>query len=316
MVATTVSTPVITCRATDTTAALASVTMTIDGAAIGVCGPYGTANDANYAGLLGTPSAGSHTYVITATDANGASNTTNGTFTVAGSTNGGPTISGIVVAPTASTPVITCRATDAAALASVTMTIDGASITVCGPYGTQNDANYAGLLGTLTPGSHTYVIKATDVNGKSNSSTSTFTVPGAVNGPLISSVVVAASAATPVITYRVTDTVGITSTTITVDGTPLTLFGPYGTKYAANYSGLLGTLSAGSHTYLITANDAQGLSNTSTGSFTVASQTAVAAALSTTTGDSATVDWLVDSNDAASQSGGSSNAVDAAFASY
>jgi hypothetical protein len=212
--------------------------------------------------------------------------------------------------------VITWKVTDTAGIASTKIAVDGTNLVVCGPYGTKYDANYAGLLGSLAPGSHTYAITATDVNGLSNTSTSTFTVAGSTSGPAISSIVVAASAVTPVITCRVTDASGITSTTITVDGTPLTVYGPYGTKYAANYAGVLGALSAGVHTYVITATDVNGLSNTSTAAFTVASSAAIDAVVSTSVGDSVKADWLIDSNNAAAQSSNSANTVDTAFATY
>jgi hypothetical protein len=118
------------------TAGIASTSIVVDGTNLTVDGPYGTSNNANYAGLLGTLTTGSHTYAIAATDVNGVSTTFTSTFTVAGSTGSGPTISSIVVATTASTPVITCQVTGTAGIGSVAITIDGVNVTVYGPYGT------------------------------------------------------------------------------------------------------------------------------------------------------------------------------------
>jgi hypothetical protein len=153
----------------------------------------------------------------------------------------------------------------------MTMAVDGTYLLVAGPYGTKYAGNYAGLLGTLLGGSHTYVITATGATGASTSVTGTFTTTApAGSGPTISNIVVATSAKTPVITWRLTDSAGVKLTTITVDGKFLPVYGPYGTKYAGNYAGVLGTLSAGSHTYVINATNAKGVSSKATGAFTVA----------------------------------------------
>jgi hypothetical protein len=54
----------------------------VDGKGLRVRGPSRTATGATYTGLLGRLSAGSHTYVINATDVNGLSSTYTDTFTV------------------------------------------------------------------------------------------------------------------------------------------------------------------------------------------------------------------------------------------
>jgi hypothetical protein len=190
-----------------------------------------------------------------------------------------PVISSIVVAPTANPPVITCRVTDSYGVTSLTMSVDGTALLVGGPYGTKYAGNYNGLLGALAGGSHTYVVTATNAYGATATATGTFTTTApASKGPTISNIVVATSANPPVITWRLTDTAGIKVSTITVDGTYLPVYGPYGTIYAGNYSGVMGTMSAGKHTYVITATDTKSVSSKATGTFTVGLPLMVSAA--------------------------------------
>ena len=112
---------------------------------------------------------------------------------------------------------------------------------------------------------------ATDANGASSTYSSTFTTTSSTGkGPVISSIVVAASANPPVITWRLTDSTGVKVTTVTVDGVYLTVYGPYGSKTGGNYAGAMSALSAGSHTYVINATNAKGASSKATGTFTVA----------------------------------------------
>ena len=70
------------------------------------------------------------------------------------------------------------------------------------------------------------------------------------------------------ITWAASSRYGIASQTMTVDGKAIApINGPYGGLY---YSCPIGTWSAGSHTYTITATDSKGVSSISTGTFTVA----------------------------------------------
>ena len=65
--------------------------LTVDGESVSkVYGPYAAASGVNFSGQFGTLAAGNHAYVITATDKLGNSSTCNGQFTVAGTTNAGP----------------------------------------------------------------------------------------------------------------------------------------------------------------------------------------------------------------------------------
>ncbi len=269
VVASAAATPVLTWNVADT-AGLGSSTITIDGGNRGVYGPYGSSTSGDYAGLLGNLSAGTHSYVITATDASGVVSTTEGTFTLAGPIGNGPVISNLVTATTAATPVLTWNVSDASGIGSTTLTLDGNNLDVEGPYGSNTNSNYAGLLGTLSAGAHTYVITATDVNGVASTAQGTFTLAGPMgSGPEISNVVVDTAAATPVITWNVADTVGIQSATLTLDGASLPLYGPYGDSRNANYAGSLGAVPAGSHTYVITTTDANGVATTFSSTFLV-----------------------------------------------
>ena len=245
---------------------LAGTSLSVDGAAVWtIYGPYADpSGGVDYAGVFGSLPAGSHSYTITATDSFGISSQLSGTIAV------GPTISSIVVASSASPPVITCRASDSTGITSLTMTVDGASLLIAGPYGTKYAGNYAGLLGALPDGVHQYVIAATDAEGASTSVTGTFTTAArAGDWPTISNIVVATWQSPPVITWTVTDNVGVRITTIAVDGSYLPIYGPYGNRYAGNYAGVMSTLSSGSHSYVINATNAQGISTSASGTFTV-----------------------------------------------
>ena len=104
-----------------------------------------------------------------------------------------------------------------------------------------------GPLGPLSSGNHTFTITATDATGAvATPLTGTF----AVTGPTISSVNVNLTAPIPVITWNVASSVGIAGTSITVDGNPLfALYGPFGNIFNANYSGAIGGLPRGNHTF-------------------------------------------------------------------
>lgn len=179
----------------------------------------------------------------------------------------GPTISRVVMSE--SQRVISWNAADAAGVTSSTLTIDGAPATrLYGPYTVAPGLNYAATYGGLTAGAHTCVITATDSAGLSSQYTGTFTVAG----PAISRVMVSTSQG--LITWNAAAADGVASSSLTVDGTPVTrLYGPYTVAPGLNYAAVYGALSSGSHTYTIAATDAAGDQSQLTGTFTVAGPT-------------------------------------------
>ncbi len=287
------ATPVITWNVSDPTT-FQSTTITVDGIYLTVYGAYGTNINANFAGVLASLAPGKHTYAITAADNNAVATTYSSTFTVGGI---GPAVSSVIAAPTAATPVLTWNAADAAGVAAATMTVDGANQTIYGPFGGSTNGNYAGLLGTLSTGSHAYAISVQGADGTTTTYSSSFVVSNVV--ATISAIVIAPSASTPVITWNVADTLGVQAARVTVDGASLTVYGPYGSSTSANYAGLLGTLSPGTHTYAITATGANGVSVSASGSFSIVSAAAVDQALLHSPGTSVKSDWLMDDNAAA-----------------
>ena len=241
----------------------------------------------NYSASYGALSTGTHTYVITATDGVGRSSTFSGTFAVAG-----PTIAKVVVSVTQG--VISWNAAAAYGVESSSLTIDGAPVTnVAGPYTAPPGVNYLGTFGTLSGGTHTYVITATDGAGNTAQRAGTFNV-----GPVISKVVV--SAAQGAITWNVAAAFGVTGSNLTIDGSAVTnISGPYTAPPGVNYSGVYGTLSAGSHSYLITASDGDGNTTQYSGTFVVGpviSQVAVSAAQDNITWNVAAALGVVSSN--------------------
>ena len=175
--------------------------------------------------------------------------------------NASPTIGNITLGLDNSPPVITWNVTDSAGIQTSSITIDGAKVSaVYGPYGPANNASYAAAVGTLSTGSHTYVITATDVTGVAATPvTASFTVGTPTSGPTIGSVTLGLDSSPPVITWNVTDSVGIQTSSITIDGGKVsTVYGPYGSGNNVTYAAAVGTLSAGSHTYVIAANDVNG----------------------------------------------------------
>jgi hypothetical protein len=226
---------------------VASSRLTVDGTAVTMLyGPYAASSGVNFAGVYGELPSGNHTYVVTATNSDGNWTQCTGTFSVAG-----PTISRVVAAP--EQDVITWNAAAPDGLASTTLAIDGAPVTkVYGPYADAPGADYAGVYSALSTASHSYVITATDSAGNSSRYTGTF-----VQGPVISSVV--ASLPNGLITWNASDLKGVKSSSLTVDGTPVTmLYGPYAATSGVNFSGVFGQLSPGAHTYVISVTDSVG----------------------------------------------------------
>jgi hypothetical protein len=82
------------------------------------------------------------------------------------------------------------------------------------------------------------------------------------------SVKVTSSTGKATLSWKVSDCDGIASTTATIDGQTVNVGRKSGNRTTANYAAS-SILAAGVHTYTITAIDAQGASNTYTGSFTI-----------------------------------------------
>ena len=65
-------------------------------------------------------------------------------------------------------------------------------------------------------------------------------------GPIISSVVLDATARPPIITWNVADTAGVACTSISLDDhPPAVVYGPFGSKQNGNYAGVIGPLAPG-----------------------------------------------------------------------
>ena len=206
---------------------VAGASLKIDGANVSkVYGPYAATSGVNYSGAIGTLSAGTHTYLITATDKTGHSSTYSGSFDVVAVLNNGPAISSVVVSM--AKKAITWNAADSDGVAGSSLKIDGVNVSkVYGPYAATSGVNYSGATGTLAAGSHQYVITATDKAGHSSSYSGSFDVVAAANnGPTIGSVVV--SAAKKVITWNAADAAGVAGCSLTIDGANVSqIHGPY-----------------------------------------------------------------------------------------
>jgi large repetitive protein len=239
----------------------ASCSLTIDGALAGdVFGPWTTSSGANFEGTIGTPSAGSHTYVISATDSAGQTSKYTSWFVVGAST---PTINNVVLSPNQG--IITWNTAAVTGVTSSTLTIDGANVTkISGPWAASSGVNYQGTFGYLASGNHIYTITSTSLAGQVTKSVGVF----AVSGPTLGSVVV--SAAKGVLTWNAVDSAGVASMALTIDGAAVSdVSGPYAAASGFNYAGAFGSLSTGSHTYVITATDNAGRLSYYSGMFLV-----------------------------------------------
>jgi hypothetical protein len=176
--------------------------------------------------------------------------------------------------------------------------IDGSiASSIGGPYAASSGVNYSAPLGSLAAGSHSYTITATDRAGNVSTSTNNFTLANPT-GPVISQVGI--SQAKGRISWNAYDPQGVTSSSIQIDGvSAANVSGPYKASSGVNFSAPVGTLTAGPHSYKITAIDGSGNVSTLTGSFTwgaaAGSQNALAAAASLSAlSNSAKADWLYD----------------------
>ena len=166
--------------------------------------------------------------------------------------------------------VITWQITSAYSLASQTVTVDGNTIApINGPY---SSVYYSCTIGKWAAGDHSYAIQATDSKGVSGTSTGTFTVVAPPNSdPTIG--LVAVSQSKGKISWNVLDPDGVAGSTITIDGKSASnVSGPFTASSGVNYSAPLGSLSAGDHSYTITATDKLGNVGTFTGTFSIVSQ--------------------------------------------
>ena len=267
-----------------------------------VYGPYTATSGVNFGAPLGMLSAGTHNYSIVATDkaGNPTSPAYTGSFTVVASTNNGPTIGGVAVVEatgpqdgtltTGESLVLTFNALDPDGVAGATLQVDGKNVTpVYGPYTAASGVNFGVALGMQSAGTHNYSIVATDKAGNATSPayTGSFTVVASTNnGPTVGGVTVVqatgpqngtlTTSESILMTWNTVDPDGLASATLQMDGKNITpVYGPYATATGANFSALLGILSAGTHNYSIVATDKAGnpTSPAYTGSFNVVTAT-------------------------------------------
>jgi hypothetical protein len=233
---------------------VASSTIAVDGATMStVYGPYKAPPGVNYAWAFGGVRSGQHTFTIMATDMAGRTAQYTDTFNVPG-----PAITQVAVSETQG--VITWNAAAGCGVAKSAIAIDGTTMgNVEGPWEAPPGLNYACPFGALGSGNHTFVITATDAYGTASQYTGSFLV-----GPTISKVTVAATQ--KLITWNVSAALGVASATLSVDGYGVSnVAGPWLAPPGLNYAWAYGGLSAGNHTFVITATDTNGNSSQYTG---------------------------------------------------
>ena len=171
-----------------------------------VAGPFATADGSvDFSGPLGPLTVGSHSYQIIAIDGAGIGSTLNNTFNI---TSTAPIISQVAISqPTAR---ITWNVSGLNPIASSTLQIDKTTVlNVLGPLASPTGGvNFSAPLGTLSVGTHTYLITATDTLGNVSTSSNNFTItatPG--SGPTINLVTVSQSLG--VITWKAVDPTGV-----------------------------------------------------------------------------------------------------------
>ncbi len=171
-----------------------------------------------------------------------------------------PAISKIVVTAKTSADKTTITWNEAGGsntLGKATLTIDGKAVSVTQKSTGKTTATFS-YAGVLTAGKHTYTITGTDSKGQKSSYTDTFTV--AATTPVISKVSTKATTSdkATTISWTVADIDGVGKVQVSIDGgAAITIARKSGSATSANfvYSGML---TAGPHTFKITAVDATG----------------------------------------------------------
>ncbi len=255
---------------------IASSTLQIDKTTVlNVLGPLASpTGGVNFSAPLGTLSVGTHTYLITATDTLGNVSTSSNNFTITATPGSGPTINLVTVSQ--SLGVITWQAVDPTGVRSSTLSIDGTAVSgVTGPFPSPSGVYFSGPLGSLSDGTHTLRITATDNVNVTSTFSENFDITGATADPppVISNISVSGPLDT--ITWNVADSSGVASSTLTIDSHTVAVTGPSGTPTSADFSASLGLLNAGPHSFTITATDTLANVSTLTASFTLATQTSV-----------------------------------------
>ena len=242
----------VTVAATDAVG-VSSVTLSVDGTVLG------TDTTAPYTFAWTAPTGGAHTLTATATDAAGNVGTAPSvpvTVTLPDTT--APTVS--ISSPAAgaslsgSSPV-TVTAADNVGVTSVTLSVDGTTV------GTDTTAPYTFTLPAQSVGSHTLTATASDAAGNTTTS-----APVTVTAPDTTAPTVAIASPNDgtnaygptTVTVNATDDVGVSSVTLSVDGTTV------GTSTTAPYTFTWSALTNGAHTLKATASDDAGNVGTST----------------------------------------------------
>ncbi len=282
---------------------MASSTLTIDQHDVPVTGPGGIPTSADFSASLGLLNAGPHTFTITATDTLNNVSTLTANFTLDTQTSVGPTLGQVAVSE--SKARISWNAVDMTGVTGSTVSIDGFPVAnVSGPFTAASGVNFSAPLDSLLAGLHTYSITAFSGLGSQATTGGTFTLAATTTyDPMISQVVV--SSATGRMSWNVLGPNAIAGSTLQIDGvTAANVAGPFTAASGVNFSGPLGSVAVGSHSYRITATDTLGRQSAVAGNFdfTGASSAAAGAAqnaLFAGIGDSALTnsakaDWLLD----------------------
>jgi large repetitive protein len=296
------STDTITWTATDASG-VASSTLKIDGISIVPTGPVGTPTTANYSASLGLLNAGLHTISITATNTLNVPSTLNANFVLDSQTSVGPTISLVTVSE--SRARISWNALDSKGVTGSTLSIDGNPVSsIAGPFTAVSGVNFSAPLDSLLAGMHSYSIAAFDGIGSTGTVVGTFTLAATTTyDPMISLVTIAQARGR--ISWNVFSPNTIANSTLQVDGVVVRgVVGPFTAASGVNFSAPLAGLTAGNHTYRITATDTLGRRSTALANFnltvaipaaTSATRSAVFSGMSNSAlTSSAKADWVFD----------------------
>ncbi|MBL9019714.1 MAG: hypothetical protein JNL83_36320, partial [Myxococcales bacterium] len=217
------------------TASDGTTTCQIDGGAFSAC-----TSPRSYTGLA----AGSHTFVVRATDAAGNSGTAMWTWTIDVTP---PTVM-INTKPTNPTNLTTATFTFTVSDGTVECQLDGGSFAAC-----TSPRSYTGLA----PGSHTFVVRSTDAATNVGSDTWTWTID---NGAPVVTIVNRPNHPTNQTTATFTFTVSEGSPQCQIDGGAFTAC-----TSPRTYTGL----GAGSHTFIVRATDTANNTGSATYTWTI-----------------------------------------------